>query len=276
MSAPYKILIICISLKKSVSRREHIAQQIQTLKDYVEDLSIDFSFFDAIYGKELAPEYISFINTSREIAGQCKRVLGTSEIGCMLSHMFLWQRLAEGQYNQFDRVIFLEDDVTLNINNINAKLMSLITHRHAFAFLGGHSQQSRRRIRGYTSTDQMFFNMTGPRDLYTAAYAYSMTAETAANFLHKLLKRISYVDDWKYLLADRISTPYYFCFDHEGEQESTIEQDRKTHIPKRNRWRKNMSKIGYDIASRILSFFIFHRIIRLSAFLIASKERGYK
>ena len=269
-----KILFLCISLKDSLQRRQLISNQMQLLSELGKNLHIDYQFFDAIYGKKLAPEYLSLINSSREIAGLCRRPLGPAEIGCLLSHLFLWQRLAQGEYSQYDRVVILEDDVTLNPHQINEKLQSLVKENHGFAFLGGHSKQSRRRIRGYTSDDHMYFQMTGPRDLYTAAYAYSLNAETAHKFLQKLLKRISYIDDWKYLLADRITTPYYFCFEHEGEQESTIEQDRNTYIPKPNRFRKNFSKISYDIASRIISFFIFHKIIRLSAFLVQSQEKG--
>lgn len=267
-----KILILCVSLKDSLDRQEKIKDQILSLKKHIQDIQIEFSFFDAIYGKKLQPEYLTFLNISREIANQCEHKLGPSELGCFLSHMILWQRLAQGDYNSFDRVIIIEDDVILNFNNLSQKLHSLLNTNHDFAFLGGHSKLSRRRIRGYISLDQCYFHMTGPKDLYTATYAYSLTPETAHNFIYKQIKRLTYIDDWKYLLADSISTPFFYCFEHDDAQISHIANDRKNFMKKPNRFKKNFNKIKNDIISRIISIFIFKKIIRLSAFIKMHKS----
>ena len=268
-----KILILCVSLKESKTRQDNISQQIQALTRTVSDIQIDFQFFDAIYGKKLAPEYLTFLNISREFAGKCEHELGASELGCFLSHMIIWQRLAQGDYKNYDRVIIIEDDVLFNFEQINQKLHSLLDTNSAFAFLGGHSQPSRRRIRGYTSLDQLYFNMTGPKDLYTATFAYSLTAEKAHEFVRKQIKSLTFIDDWKYLLAGDISTPYYYCFEHDDEMQSSIADDRKNFMKKPNRFKKNFRKIRNDVISRIVSLFLFKKIIRLSAFIAANKAR---
>lgn len=267
-----KILILCVSLKESKTRQDNISQQIQALTHAVSDIQIDFQFFDAIYGKKLAPEYLTFLNISREFAGKCEHKLGASELGCFLSHMIIWQRLAQGDYKNYDRVIIIEDDVLFNFEQINQKLHSLLNTNPAFAFLGGHSQPSRRRIRGYTSLDQLYFNMTGPKDLYTATFAYSLTAEKAHEFVRKQIKSLTFIDDWKYLLAGSISIPYYYCFEHDDEMQSSIADDRKNFMKKPNRFKKNYRKIRNDIISRIVSLFLFKKIIRLSAFIAAHKN----
>lgn len=266
-----KILILCISLKESKARQDNISQQIQALTRAVSDIQIDFQFFDAIYGKKLAPEYLTFLNISREFAGKCEHELGASELGCFLSHMIIWQRLAQGDYKNYDRVIIIEDDVLFNFEQINQKLHSLLDTNPAFAFLGGHSQPSRRRIRGYTSLDQLYFNMTGPKDLYTATFAYSLTAEKAHEFVRKQIKSLTFIDDWKYLLAGDISTPFYYCFEHDDEMQSSIAEDRKNFMKKPNRFKKNYRKIRNDVISRIISLFLFKKIIRLSGFIAANK-----
>ncbi len=46
-----KILILCVSLKDSKARQDNITHQIQSLKQVVSDIQIDFQFFEAIYGK---------------------------------------------------------------------------------------------------------------------------------------------------------------------------------------------------------------------------------
>jgi len=266
-----KILILCVSLADSKTRRDNISQQIQALTHAVSDIQIDFQFFDAIYGKKLAPEYLTFLNISREFAGKCEHELGASELGCFLSHMIIWQRIAQGDYKNYDRVIIIEDDVLFNFEQINQKLHSFLDTNPAFVFLGGHSQPSRRRIRGYTSLDHLYFNMTGPKDLYTATFAYSLTAEKAHEFVRKQIKSLTFIDDWKYLLAGSVSIPFYYCFEHDDEMQSSIADDRKNFMKKPNRFKKNFRKIRNDVISRIISLFLFKKIIRLSTFIAANK-----
>lgn len=266
-----KILILCVSLADSKTRRDNISQQIQALTHAVSDIQIDFQFFDAIYGKKLAPEYLTFLNISREFAGKCEHELGASELGCFLSHMIIWQRISQGDYKNYDRVIIIEDDVLFNFEQINQKLHSFLDTNPAFVFLGGHSQPSRRRIRGYTSLDHLYFNMTGPKDLYTATFAYSLTAEKAYEFVRKQIKSLTFIDDWKYLLAGSVSIPFYYCFEHDDEMQSSIADDRKNFMKKPNRFKKNFRKIRNDVISRIISLFLFKKIIRLSTFIATNK-----
>jgi glycosyl transferase family 25 len=271
------ILLICISLKHSIDRRNHIQEQVNTLITLTPALNIDFEFFDGIYGKKLPEEYISFINIARENAGQCKRPLGVGEIGCMFSHMFIWQRLASGRYAQYDRVIILEDDVTLNSNLISEKLLHIAQSQEAFIFLGGHTRQSRTRIHGYPFQN-LYFNMLGPRDLYGAACAYSMTPAKATELLKKLIQKPTYLDDWKYLLDDLYTVQYYFCFEQGGKEDSSINEDRITYrkVNKPNRLQKNLSKMLYDLIARLKCLFALRKTGRLSTFLIDNQEDGYK
>ncbi|MEA1229018.1 glycosyltransferase family 25 protein [Acinetobacter sp. IRS14] len=267
-----KILILCVSLQGSNKRQEKIKQQHQDLQSVISDIQIDFEFFDAIYGKKLPQEYLTFLNLSRQFAGLCDHELGPSELGCWLSHMIIWQRLAQGDYQTYDRVIIIEDDVIFQTKHIQQKLHSLLETNPSFAFLGGHSEPSRRRIRGYTSNDELYFNMTGPKDLYTATYAYSLTTETAKNFVSKQIHKLTYIDDWKYLLAGDVSTPFYYCFEHDDEMQSHIASDRKAYMKKPNRFKKNFNKMKNDLISRIISLFIFKKIIRLAFFLNSTQS----
>ena len=274
-----KILFICISLKQSTERRQKISTEIEKLRKHITEIEISFEFFDGIYGKNLAPEYLSFINIARAQAGQCKRPLGSSEIGCLFSHLFIWQRQAEGNYSDFDRVIILEDDVFLNSNLINEKLVEISYSKEDFIFLGGHTKQSRTRIYGYEAHNSLSFTMLGPSDLYTAACAYSITENEAKKLLNKIIMKPTFVDDWKYLLADKHSISYYFCFEQGGKNDSSINHDRlKYKIKNKNivRLKKNSMKIFNDINARLKAFFSFKKTTRLSLFLTKNKEDAYK
>lgn len=267
-----KILILCITLKDSIERQANIAQQIEALKKAAPDIQVDFQFFDAVYGKKLPAEYLSFIDLHRQFSGLCDHALGPSEIGCFLSHMILWQRHAQGDYAEYDRIIIIEDDVFFNFNHIYEKLISLLETNPPFAFLGGHSQPSRRRIRGYASQDQLYFNMSGPKDLYTATFAYSLSREQAHIFVNKQIQRLTFIDDWKYLLQKQNTVPFYFCFEHDDEIPSSIASDRKIFMKKPNRFKKNFRKMKNDVISRIISLFLFKKIVRLASFLSNPKN----
>lgn len=272
------ILIICISLKQSSSRRNNVSDEIQRLIQLCPDLSIDFDFFDGIYGKDLAPEYLSFINIAREQAGLCERTLVAGEIGCLLSHLFVWQRLINGEYDQYQRVIIIEDDVYLNTNKINEKLIDILDSKEDFMFLGGHALKSRTRIHGYPSDNQLYFNMLGPSYLYSTACAYSLNKSAATEFLYKLILKPSFVDDWQYLLKYRFKVPHYFCFEQGGEDDSTIGSNRVDFKPTKimDRLKKNLPKIGKDLLARFKILIVFKRCMSLTQFFSKVGEEGYR
>ena len=103
------------------------------MQSTIHDIQIDFEFFDAIYGKKLL-RIFNFLNLSRQFAGLCDHELGPSELGCWLSHMIIWQRLAQGDYTAYDRIIIIEDDVIFKPNIYSRDYIlyyRLILHSHS-------------------------------------------------------------------------------------------------------------------------------------------------
>lgn len=281
MTSFYKPLcFICISLTHRQDRRQAITTMMEQVRSHIPNIDFDLHFFDAVYGKNLPIEYLHIINTSRALAKQCNRTLGSNEIGCLLSHLCIWQKLIQLDYQHYQRVIILEDDIIFNPNRFAEKIQQFLHDDPDFAFLGGHTAPSKRRIRGYIDASQYCFHMTGPSDLYTAAYAYSITPKTAQQFSEKIIKKVTYLDDWKYLLSSYLSVPYYYCFDHNNDSLSSIADDRKTFDLKPNRLQKNWHKIKNDVISRCLSFIVmcikFKKITRLATFLEQTGDGHYK
>ena len=101
-----------INLKKDVERREHIAKEAQKL-------GLDFEFFEASYGKDLAPEFLDQCRQNDELIFNLKGVvkvklaskLTVNEIGCALSHLRVYQHIIDCN---LDRALILEDDIYLN------------------------------------------------------------------------------------------------------------------------------------------------------------------
>ena len=272
MSKSAKVLFICISLKQSLERRKAIELEFIKLRQAVSDIEIELEFFNAIYGKDLTAETLALINIAREQAGQCKRPMSTGEIGCMLSHLFLWQRISEQRYAAYDRVVIIEDDVYLAAHHQHtAQLHSILNNPAEFIFLSGHSKKARTRILGYVSEDQTYFNMLGSTYQYSISCAYTTTPEQAKKMLYKLIKKPSYLDDWKYLLSNLYSIPYYYFFDVDDEEVSTIGAEREkvsaSNQTQVNRIAKNSYKISQDILTYLRCIFHISKIQHLSKFI---------
>lgn len=94
-----KVKIIVISLPFRVDRRDRIVEQFRNLE-------IHFQFFDAIHGKSerlKAYEKVKFSSIS-------KKYLTPGSIGCIASHIAVWQNLALSSYDGF---FIFEDDILL-------------------------------------------------------------------------------------------------------------------------------------------------------------------
>ncbi len=85
------IHIYIVSLKQDIKKRESISK---TLKDF----GLEFSFVDAIYGKELSENVLDSIR-SKSVGTIVSRGFAAipGEIGCTLSHIKAYQQLLSDQ-----------------------------------------------------------------------------------------------------------------------------------------------------------------------------------
>ncbi|UNU73143.1 glycosyltransferase family 25 protein [Moraxella nasovis] len=90
-----------ISLTNACDRRNHISREFGKQ-------GIDFEFFDAI-----TPSQINEISIKFGIDLN-KTDLSSGEIGCLLSHLCLWQKAID---NNWDNITIFEDDVYLGENS---------------------------------------------------------------------------------------------------------------------------------------------------------------
>lgn len=90
-----------ISLKNQHQRRAHMTQELGKQ-------NIDFTFFDAIEGHDIAR--ISH-NLGLQVAQNTQ--LSQGEKGCLLSHVSLWQKMCD---ENLPHITILEDDIFLGQN----------------------------------------------------------------------------------------------------------------------------------------------------------------
>lgn len=129
-----KLPVFIVNLKKDIEKREHMEK---LCKKY----SLNCRFFDAIYGKCLANEEINQVYAQKKAIKYSKKGLSLSEIGCALSHKYIYQVMIDERITQ---ALILEDDIEFNgdieeiLNNL-----SLFPDNWETVLLGHHSHRSR-------------------------------------------------------------------------------------------------------------------------------------
>ena len=93
-----------ISLESSTARRDLCVGMMGAA-------GLPFSFFDAVDGRSLSAQAKSHIYDETANCERFKRPLSPSEIGCYLSHLKLWEHIAEGRT---PAALVLEDDAQLD------------------------------------------------------------------------------------------------------------------------------------------------------------------
>lgn len=91
--------IYIVNLEKDVERKASIKAQLDVL-------NLDYEFIKAVYGKDLTPEEIGRLSPDFE-----KTRLSLSELGCSLSHLYIYNKIIENSDNV---ALILEDDIKVN------------------------------------------------------------------------------------------------------------------------------------------------------------------
>lgn len=180
------IPVFVISLTRSQERRAAVVRQMQRL-------SIEFTFWDAVDGKNLTQEELKSVDfpLAEQTSGH---VLSHGEVGCALSHIRLYEHMVE---NGIARAIVLEDDIYLHthIKRLVEKACSLsradiifLHHGKAKSWpfkvhlvegyrLARYISPSKRSLRGVLSTAGYILTQEGARKLLNKAYPVRMPSD---------------------------------------------------------------------------------------------------
>lgn len=186
------IPIFVISLTRSQDRRAAVEKQMRRL-------GLAFEFWDAVDGKLLGHETLTIVDF--ELAAKiCGHALSLGEVGCALSHIRLYEMIAE---RGLERAIVLEDDIHLHMHfrriveeAITASSADILFLHHGKAKrwpwwrqlpegyrLAHYCRPSQRSTRGIISTAGYVVTLTGVRMLLKHAYPVRMPADYLTGLL---------------------------------------------------------------------------------------------
>uniref|UniRef100_A0A914DW51 Glycosyltransferase 25 family member n=1 Tax=Acrobeloides nanus TaxID=290746 RepID=A0A914DW51_9BILA len=165
-------------------------------------LGIDYTLFEAVDGKHLAPEELEEIEFMPGYQDPYyKRPMKKGEIGCFLSHYRIWEDVVK---NSYSRVIVFEDDVrfmensTIELNEMVEDLMKMRTEWD-FIYLG--------RKKMSPHGDEFF--EPGHRYLSTVGYSYwtlgyALSLNGASKLIHAdPLSRLLAIDEFLPIMYDK-------------------------------------------------------------------------
>lgn len=122
-----------INLKTHENRRNH-------MKTLCDKIHLDYEFVDAVYGQEIY-NIESYTMNKHETIKSLHREMSKGEIGCILSHQLIYNRIIQ---DNIPYAMILEDDIDLDLNIINI-LNKIYFDNFEFdtILLGYHSTNSR-------------------------------------------------------------------------------------------------------------------------------------
>ncbi|MEM7132764.1 MAG: glycosyltransferase family 25 protein [Chloroflexota bacterium] len=116
MNEKLDLPIWVLNLERETERRRFITQQLN-------ELGIDFELIKAVDKETLTTEELSHYSKQAAFKSEA-RELSRDEIGCVLSHANMWQRMVD---EKIPEVLILEDDV-----RVSRALFDVLANRHKF------------------------------------------------------------------------------------------------------------------------------------------------
>lgn len=131
MTTNRELPIFVVSLEQSLERRAKIEAQFKKR-------NFDFTFFNAINGNKINAQELSSLYNEGLALKTCRRPLTLGEIGCSLSHLFLYKKMVE---EGIEEAIIFEDDIVINDHfaevYTSLKNSQDLPLENAILFLGG-------------------------------------------------------------------------------------------------------------------------------------------
>jgi FkbM family methyltransferase len=186
-----KIPVIIISLEKHKSRRIAMEKKIKNT------ILQNYKYFIAIDGETDLYKY-KFNIMENYIDPILNRKINVGEIGCMLSHYFVWKYIVK---NNIDKCLILEDDTTFNDDfNLELEKIMNIKLKYELFYL---CRQSNNLIYNHGSEIEVYENIVIPKYSYNSN-AYIITNSGAKKLIKtNILDNILPVDEYMSIMYDK-------------------------------------------------------------------------
>lgn len=199
--------IFIVSLQQDVEKRETISK---TLSDF----NLDFTFIDAVYGRELPNEYLNYlINKSSGKLIDRGFPATPGEIGCTLSHLIAYQQILD---NDLDWACILEDDAILDKRfkifiegfqdtGLNPKALYILGGQN-----GLYERQIIKSIKNTKVVGSQDFSKTIRSEQYILrTCCYLISLQLAKKIINLSETKFILADDWDYLVKNKVINRIY-------------------------------------------------------------------
>lgn len=252
------LYIYVVSLKRDVDKRKVISQVL-------EDFGLEYSFIDAVYGKELSEDILEgYKANSRGKIIDRGFALTPGEIGCTLSHLMIYKDMLVKNRNW---ACVLEDDAILDerfetfIKNFDDSSLE----SNSLYLLGGQNGLDEKQIiksnkNTITVGGQKFSKTIKSEQFIYRTCCYLISSYTAKKLIDISEIKFILADDWNYLVKGNIINKIYLSnfVDHPLDlTTSYLQEERESAYA--NRLQKKITfakRVEISMKCRLRRFFL--------------------
>ncbi|WP_433638230.1 glycosyltransferase family 25 protein [Kluyvera georgiana] len=198
------------------------------------ELNIEYSFFDAVYGKDLSLEEKEKISTD-DFKRRSKKEPIDGELGCTLSHIRLFEKMVR---DDMKWACVLEDDAIIDesFRSFISKLDEKKLVDDTQYILGGQDGLVYRNKVVLSHFDketiggQVFYKVISGHGYVLRSCGYLVSLSTASRLIKRFNEGFFIIDEWAYLMREgHFSNIYLADFVHHPEDlsNSWLDKERK-------------------------------------------------
>lgn len=199
--------IFIVSLQQDVEKRAAISKILN-------EFNLDFTFIDAVYGKDLSKQYLNSIIEKSSGAVLSRGFPPTpGEIGCTLSHLKTYKKVID---RNLKWACVLEDDVILD--NRFARFITTFQSNNLdpdnIYLLGGQNGLGKQYvIKSFKNIHniggQKFYKTIRSEKSIFRTCCYLISSELAKRLLNLSETKFILADDWHYLVKNKLVNSIY-------------------------------------------------------------------
>lgn len=179
-------------IKTFVVNLAHSTERKKYMETLLKNVSIEYEFFPAVYGKEI--KNLDEVYDKERALKARKHELTVGEIGCALSHRAIYKKMIDENIRQ---ALILEDDIEILPHFFEVyKALSSFDVGNKIILLGTNATKRKKMIwkKKLTDTHSMYLVLNS----YAGTYGYVIGLKAAKKIYEHSDKVFLTADEWKY------------------------------------------------------------------------------
>lgn len=204
--------IVTLSLRDATKRRDSFTS------NFIQNSSLNFHFFDGIYGKDLTEKELINIYSPSLAIEKIKRELTKGEIGATYSHYLIYK---EALRENADYLILLEDDSYINsdFDIIIKKITREINpEESSIIFIQKHTLNDKvilsKSPRAIFNNNYSLYKLLGSSQYFVGSYGYIVTKKALTQLISSYLPIFCVCDHWFHIKKRSKIKDFYVLKNH--------------------------------------------------------------